>query len=239
MPGRFNPDDYVDVQERITRFWTEYPEGRITTDLMSLPDEFERVVFKAEIYKDTLRALPDATGWAAEVAGGQGANQTSWHENCETSAIGRALANMGYATKGKDRPSRQEMAKASRGAGMAATTNTAPAHDPRSHMTSKPDPRPIYQAPDITRETGEITDPPDDGSITKEQEMRLGKMMRVVGITEIPHRQNWLKKHGGGIDYHRFSSAKADRLIALLEKKQDEETQRGLVATTGPQEVLM
>ena len=52
-------------------------------------------------------------GYAFEVAG-SGANRTSHEENCETSAIGRALANMGYATSHKDRPSREEMSKASR-----------------------------------------------------------------------------------------------------------------------------
>ena len=111
MP-RFNPEDYVDVQTRIVKFWQEFPDGRIETELWSQPDEFERVVFKASVYKHRDDAVPSATGWAAEVAGTGGANQTSWHENAETSSCGRALANMGYATTGKDRPSRQEMEKA-------------------------------------------------------------------------------------------------------------------------------
>lgn len=82
MP-RFDPNSYIDCQERINRFWGEYPEGRIQTELMSLPDEFERVVFRASVYKALTDSVPAATGWAAEVAGGGGANQTSWHENCE------------------------------------------------------------------------------------------------------------------------------------------------------------
>ncbi len=109
--ARFDLADYVDVAERLRRFWEEYPSGRVITALMSLPDEFDRVVFRAEVWKDRDRPMPDSTGWAAEVAGGQGANLTSWHENCETSAIGRALANLGYVTKNESRPSRQEMVK--------------------------------------------------------------------------------------------------------------------------------
>ena len=35
MTGRFNLSDYVDVQERITRFWGEFPEGRIITEMMA------------------------------------------------------------------------------------------------------------------------------------------------------------------------------------------------------------
>jgi hypothetical protein len=111
MPG-FNPNDYVDVQTRINVFWKKNPLGRIATELMSLPDEFERVVFCARVYRSQDDSEPAATGWAAEVAGGGGANRSSWHENAETSAIGRALANLGYSKNAADRPSRQEMAKA-------------------------------------------------------------------------------------------------------------------------------
>jgi hypothetical protein len=50
------------------------------------------------------------TGYAEETVSTRGVNSTSALENCETSAIGRALANAGYVTKGK-RPSREEMSK--------------------------------------------------------------------------------------------------------------------------------
>ncbi len=110
--ARFDLESYVDVQERIARFWSEYPKGAILTQLVSEPSDFERVVFFAGVYKQQDQEGPDATGYAAETKGSGGANQTSWHENAETSAIGRALANLGYATSGKDRPSRQEMSKA-------------------------------------------------------------------------------------------------------------------------------
>lgn len=110
---RFDPNDYVDVQERITQFWNEYPDGAIRTDLASPASSFTEVVFRAEIYKHRDHANPDSVGYAAEKPG-NGANQTSWHENCETSAIGRALANMGAAKSRKDRPSKQEMQKVER-----------------------------------------------------------------------------------------------------------------------------
>jgi len=57
--------------------------------------------------------VPTATGYAHEIRSDRGVNATSFVENCETSAIGRALANCGYATHGK-RPSREEMSKVSR-----------------------------------------------------------------------------------------------------------------------------
>ena len=70
---------------------------------------------KAGIYRETTDPRPWATGYAEEKESERGVNATSALENCETSAIGRALANAGYATKGK-RPSREEMTKVANGA---------------------------------------------------------------------------------------------------------------------------
>jgi hypothetical protein len=64
----------------------------------------------ASIFRTEADARPWTTGLAEETVQGRGVNATSALENCETSAIGRALANAGYATKGK-RASREEMSK--------------------------------------------------------------------------------------------------------------------------------
>jgi len=65
---------------------------------------------EASIYRTEADPRPWTTGLAEETVQGRGVNATSALENCETSAIGRALANAGYATKGK-RASREEMSK--------------------------------------------------------------------------------------------------------------------------------
>lgn len=111
MP-RFNLDNYVDVQARINGFWDDHPDGAIITKLMSPPDDFAQCRYEAQAFRHRDDARPSATGYAFELAGGSGANATSHEENCETSAIGRALANLGYAKTRDDRPSRQEMGKA-------------------------------------------------------------------------------------------------------------------------------
>jgi hypothetical protein len=113
MPN-FNLDTYITVQERINRFWEENPKGRIVTALCSDPDNFEVCRYRAEVYEDRDDARPITTGYAFEIAGRGMANQTSHEENCETSAIGRALANLGFATSHADRPSQEEMAKVQR-----------------------------------------------------------------------------------------------------------------------------
>jgi hypothetical protein len=72
--------------------------------------EASRYIVKAYLFKNAEDGVAWATGYAEETVTSRGVNQTSALENCETSAIGRALANAGYAAKGK-RPSREEMTK--------------------------------------------------------------------------------------------------------------------------------
>ena len=66
---RFDPNDYVDVQERITEFWKEHPDGAIRTELASPASSFTEVVFRAEIYKHRDHERPDSVGYAAEKPG--------------------------------------------------------------------------------------------------------------------------------------------------------------------------
>jgi hypothetical protein len=113
MP-RFDLNDYVTVQERIVQFWKDHPDGAIRTQLESPSDGFNACRYSAAVYVNREDAQPAATGWAFETVGASGPNATSHEENCETSAIGRALANLGYATSQKDRPSREEMSKPAR-----------------------------------------------------------------------------------------------------------------------------
>jgi hypothetical protein len=104
----FNLEDYETVEERLSKFWKEHPDGRISTTLIE--HTLQRFIVQAAIYRTEVDAHPWTTGFAEETVSTRGVNATSALENCETSAIGRALANANYATKGK-RPSREEMAK--------------------------------------------------------------------------------------------------------------------------------
>ena len=104
----FNLDNYETVEERLTKFWKDYPDGQIHTEI--LDQTAGRFIVKASVYRTEADIRPWTTGLAQETIEGRGVNATSALENCETSAIGRALANAGYATKGK-RASREEMVK--------------------------------------------------------------------------------------------------------------------------------
>lgn len=85
--------DYIEVNQRIKAFWELCEEGRIETTLLSI--ENGMCVIKAEVYENKNDEKPRATGTAYEREGSTFINKTSYIENCETSAIGRALGNAG------------------------------------------------------------------------------------------------------------------------------------------------
>jgi hypothetical protein len=106
----FNLDDYEPVASRLDRFLKAHPDARVITDLVHYLSDV--AVFKCELWLDDEII---ATGWAEEIRGQGNVNKTSHLENCETGAVGRALANAGLS--GSDftkRPSREEMNKVQR-----------------------------------------------------------------------------------------------------------------------------
>lgn len=82
--------EYQTVAKRVNDFRAAHPDFTIETEVQSNADV---VVIKACI-KDGDRLL--ATGYAEELRGSTNINKTSALENCETSAVGRALAFYGY-----------------------------------------------------------------------------------------------------------------------------------------------
>ena len=114
----FNLEDYETVEERLVKFWKDHPDGRIETDLIDGANG--RFIVKASIFRTEADLRYWTSGLAEETVQGRGVNSTSALENCETSAIGRALANAGYATKGK-RASREEMSKVAKVAEVKAS----------------------------------------------------------------------------------------------------------------------
>lgn len=89
--GKVSSKEYAVVNERIKAFRMLYPCGCITTELLS--DDGERCMFRAVISDENCRVL--GTGTAFELKSSSFINASSYIENCETSAVGRALAMCG------------------------------------------------------------------------------------------------------------------------------------------------
>ena len=89
--GQTLSKEYNTVDQRISGFRELFPEGSIVTEIVS--HENGVVLMKATAYDDLGRIL--ATGHALEKESASYINQTSYIENCETSAIGRCLGIIG------------------------------------------------------------------------------------------------------------------------------------------------
>lgn len=107
-----NLDNYEPVDERIARFRNDHPNFRVLTDEWHEGEPgATRWIVKASVWRDADNTgMPDATGFAFEIDGKGMTQRTAALETCETSAIGRALANLGYA--GNRSITREEATKA-------------------------------------------------------------------------------------------------------------------------------
>ena len=128
----FDVGEYAPVADRITLFYARFPMGRITTRLIARTEH--EITVQAYVFRSVEEERPSATGLASERIGDGDVNTVACLENTETSAIGRALANLGL-TASAQRPSREEMLKANRERALRVsepsprrlTTHSAPA----------------------------------------------------------------------------------------------------------------
>ena len=123
--AHFDLSLYETVAQRLVRWWTEYPDGRIFTSIHHY--DGSTIIMRAECYNNDDRLI--ATGYAEEVFGNSPVNKTSFLENCETSAIGRAISNSRIGHTG-ERASSTEMEKVNR-------VNSEPTR-PDSHGSATP-----------------------------------------------------------------------------------------------------
>ena len=116
---------YETVAQRLVRWWAEFPDGRIITSIHHY--DGSTIIMRAECYNNDDRLI--ATGYAEEVFGNSPVNKTSFLENCETSAIGRAISNSRIGHTG-ERASVSEMEKVNR-------VNSTPRPDSHGSATPK------------------------------------------------------------------------------------------------------
>lgn len=106
---------YAEVPQRIKAFRMLFPNGRISTEIISLENGV--VIMKATVSDESGNVL--GTGTAYEKESSSFINNTSYIENCETSAVGRALGMVGFgvdtsvasAEEVQNAISQQELAK--------------------------------------------------------------------------------------------------------------------------------
>ena len=107
--GKTLGTDYVEVNKRVQAFRRLFPEGCITTEIEHA--ENGTIIMKAKVFSDYKACTLLATGYAQEKEGSSFINQTSYIENCETSAVGRALGFLGIGIR-KSIASKEEVENA-------------------------------------------------------------------------------------------------------------------------------
>lgn len=110
--ARFDLTQYSTVAERLDLFWSKYPQGRIHTEIVHF--EEQQVIVKASVWTDRDDPDPVTVDFAEERPDTSPVNRVSHIENACTSAIGRAIADLGGEFSGTKRPSREEMQKVER-----------------------------------------------------------------------------------------------------------------------------
>ena len=109
----FDLSKYIPVHTRIAEFYEKYPDGRIVTAIVRFNEDSGFVCIRASAYRNREDSEPSSTGHAFEIRGQGYVNTTSFIENGETSAVGRALANLGFKID-NGIASREEMEKVER-----------------------------------------------------------------------------------------------------------------------------
>ena len=120
---------YSIVAARIQGFRKMIPDGMIKTEIVSIDDS--RVVMTATIADGDGKVL--ATGTAFEEKGSSYINKTSYVENCETSAVGRALAMLGIGSE-ENLCSADELVNAINGQNNSKENTTDNGYPPVSEM---------------------------------------------------------------------------------------------------------
>lgn len=121
--------EYAEVNQRVLAFWELFPEGRIRTEV--LEDTGTRCTVVASVFRSPEEEWPAATGTAYEERRGT-INSTSYLENCETSAVGRALGMLGIGAT-------EALASAEEVAGAIAQQEAARAHERPSKAKAEPE----------------------------------------------------------------------------------------------------
>lgn len=140
---RFNPDEYITVHERIEKFYAKWPHGRILTSIVEHNAETGFVLVRAEVYREADDAMPAATGHAYELRSAGHVQQGSYVEVGETSAVGRALALLGFEVR-RGVASREEVERGARkqqAAAAAARQTEATGQTEAARQTEKGGPQ--------------------------------------------------------------------------------------------------
>lgn len=165
----FDVSNYEPVKARKLRFYQTFPDGRITVELINPQTLMDAALIKASVFvssEDQAKGCARGSGYAFEIRDTQlsktkygkefeSVNYSSWTENAEESAVGRALDNAGFASN--MHCSAEEMAKAKRmKEALQAKSQDAQASSPKTTTSEGKVKQPIKPKASATPSTESV-----------------------------------------------------------------------------------
>ena len=211
--------NYAEVAQRVQAFRNLFPGGYITTDILKMENGVVYMRAEAGYYAEDGRQVMLATGMAFERQDASNINKTSFIENCETSAIGRALGFIGLGSE-KSIASAEEVSNAiatqeaieqgkipdpAKGAEMP---HTPPANVDVSTVGSVPPP--VQNAPKTTG------NPVLDYLAKQRDELRIARRISKAENNTLWNKQISVLVSNGIIDNKAFSEFTMDEAVALV-----------------------
>lgn len=186
---------YVQVHERIKAFRSICPNGTIKTEILNYDDE--SITMMTSILDEDGRLL--ATGYARENKDASFVNKTSYVENCETSAVGRALGMVGIGID-SSMATAEEVANAIIGqANAEAPKKEAPKKDTpkKGKVAPKAEPETDATAGDNDETHRKVTEEEVKNIIAgcRDNGVEVAKICRLYKKTSLPELSVFQYKH--------------------------------------------
>lgn len=172
-------EDYIEVSERIQKFYERYPDGSLQGSWEWLDDAHNVIVYRAEAYRTTDDIRP-GVGYASEpYPGTTNFTRNSEIMNAETSSWGRCLASLGIAVH-RGIASAQEVRAAQRGTDVPKTTRVSTTEDDNGWYGP-----PVEQTPHVDQgpSPAQMTYAGNEPATDKQLKMIIGKLLKIGIVT--------------------------------------------------------
>ena len=212
-------EDYIEVSERIQKFYERYPDGSLQGSWEWLDDSHAVIVYRAEAYR-TADDIRPGIGYASEPYPGlSNFTRNSEIMNAETSSWGRAIASLGIAVH-RGIASAQEVRAAQRGTDVPKVTRVATTEDDNGWYGPPVEQTPhVDHGPSAAQMTYAKKEPATDKQlkmiVAKLKGMGMGGPDNILNYVNAVMAENGLEQVAGSEALTKYTASKViDALMA-------------------------
>ena len=212
-------EDYIEVSERIQKFYERYPDGSLQGSWEWLDDSHAVIVYRTEAYR-TADDIRPGIGYASEPYPGlSNFTRNSEIMNAETSSWGRAIASLGIAVH-RGIASAQEVRAAQRGTDVPKVTRVATTEDDNGWYGPPVEQTPhVDHGPSAAQMTYAKKEPATDKQlkmiVAKLKGMGMGGPDNILNYVNAVMAENGLEQVAGSEALTKYTASKViDALMA-------------------------